>query len=167
MQAKTRTDFSSAVSKTLKVLKDGESYTQNKLAQKILALLSDVQSTLHERKIYISEMENAKVIRMGERSGLASFPEKIQNLILKTVYYPTTSREEEILTHLLLTNALDEKSSIVIPKDKILSELIEAEFVTKTNKGRFHLTSDGKMIAKGALKLYPELREINDLLKNK
>jgi len=177
MQAKTRTDFSSAVSKTLKVLKDGESYTQNKLAQKtdlnartiqkILALLSDIQSTLHERKIYISEMENAKVIRMGERSGLASFPEKIQNLILKTVYYPTTSREEEILTHLLLTNALDEKSSIVIPKDKILSELIEAEFVTKTNKGRFHLTPDGKMIAKGALKLYPELREINDLLKNK
>lgn len=167
---KTRTDFSSAVTKTLEILRDGEMYTQNKLAQKtdlnsrtiqkVLILLDDVQSALREKEIGITVMENAKVIRMSERSGLASFPEKVQSLILKTIYHPTTSREEEILTHLLLTNALDEKSAITIPKDKILKELIEAEFVSKTTNNRFYLTSDGKTIAKGALKLYPELREI-------
>jgi|APSaa5957512535_1039671.scaffolds.fasta_scaffold16147_2 hypothetical protein len=170
MQAKTRTDFSSAVSKTMEVLQDGEYYTQNSLAQKtelnsrtiqkVLILLNNVQSTLREKKIDISVMENAKVIRMSERSGLASFPEKVQSLILKTIYNPTTSREEEILTHLLLTNALNEKSAIIIPKDKILSELIDAEFVVKTTKDKFYLTSDGKITAKGALKLYPELREM-------
>ena len=170
MQAKTRTDFPSAVYRTLEVLKDGESYTQNKLAQKadlnsrtihkILILLSDVQLALREKEINISEMENAKVIRMNERSGLASFPDNVQSLILKTIYHPTTSREEEILTHLLLANALDEKSAITIPKDKILSELIDAEFVSKTSKDKFYLTSDGKTIAKGALKLYPELKEM-------
>jgi predicted transcriptional regulator len=72
---------------------------------------------------------------------------------------PTILREEEILTHLLLTNALDDKSAISIPKDKILSELIEAEFISKTNKGRFYLTSEGKTIAKGTLILHPELRK--------
>ena len=170
MQTKTRTDFPSAVTKTLEVLKDGEAYTQNKLAQKtdlnartiqkILILLNEVQTTLRERKIDIAEMDNSKIIRMREPSGLASFPEKIQSLILKTLYYPTTSREEEVLTHLLLTNALDEKSSITIPKDKILNQLIVSEFIAKTSNGRFYLTTDGKMVAKGALKLYPELKEM-------
>lgn len=174
MQARSRTDFSSAVFKTLEVLKDGESYTQNKLAQKtdlntrtinkILIMLTDVQNTLREKEIDISEMENAKIIRMNDRSGLASFPEKIQSLILKTVYNPTTSREEEILTYLWLSNAVDIKSSISIPENKILSELVDAEFITKTKDRKFYLTSDGKVIAKGALKLYPELREMKGLL---
>jgi len=170
MSTRTRTDFSTALTKTLEVLKNGEMYTQNKLAQKtdlnsrtiakILVLLDHVQSVLKENEIDISALENVKVIRMRERSGLATFPENIQKMIIKTIHYPTVSREEEILTHLFLRNATTEKSAVLIPEDSILKELVEAEHVSKTNDGRFYLTVDGGFIAKGALKLYPELQEI-------
>jgi len=170
MSTRTRTDFSTAVTKMLDVLKDGEVFTQNKLAQKtalnsrtiqkILIHLNKIQSILKEKEIDIVALKNVTVIRMKEKSGFASYPENIQKMIIKTVYYPTTSREEEILAHLLLLDATMKKSAVSIPEDKILKELVEAEHVAKTKEEKFYLTSDGILIAKGALKLYPELKEI-------
>ena len=170
MNTHTRTDFPTAVTKTLEILKKGETFTQNKLAQKtdlnsrtvnkILLLLGEVQSILKEKEIDISSSENVKIIRMKDRGGLASLPDSLQKLIVKTVYYPTASREEEILTHLLLRKAIDKNSAISIPKDKVLKGLIEAEHVSEIKGEKFYLTSDGVIIASGALKLYPELKEI-------
>lgn len=166
---RTRTDFPTAVTKALEILKSGESYTQNKLAQKtalnartiqkVLFLLDEVQSVLKEKEIDVSDLDNVKIIRMKERSGLASLPESIQKIIIKTLYYPTASRDEEVLTHLLIRNAIDSKSSVSIPEDKILQELQEAELVSKKDE-KFYLTDDGIMVAKGAMELYPELKEL-------
>lgn len=170
MYKKGRTDFLTAVTRALEILKDGESYTQNKLAQstdlntrtiqKVLFLLGEVQLVLKDKEIDITALDNVKIIRMKEKSGLAAFPDNLQKLIIKTLYYPTTSREEEILSHLLMRSALNEKLAISISENKILQELVEAEFVSKTSDGRFYLTSDGVMTAKGAIELYPELKEI-------
>ena len=170
MSTQTRTDFSTAVTKTLDVLKDGEVFTQNKLAQKtdinsrtiqkILIHLNKVQAILKEKEIDIAALKNITVIRMKEKSGLASYPENIQKMIIKTVHYPTTSREEEILVHLLLRDATMKKSAVSIPEDKILKELVEAEHVAKTKEEKCYLTSDGVLIATGALILYPEFKEI-------
>lgn len=167
--ARTRTDFPTAVTKALEVLKSGESYTQNKLAQKtelnartiqkVLVLLNEVQLILKEREIDVSDLDNFKIIRMKERSGLASLPESIQKMIIKMLYYPTASRDEEVLSHLLMRNALDERSSVSIPEDRILHGLREVEYVSKKD-GKFYLTDDGIMVAKGAMELYPELKEI-------
>jgi hypothetical protein len=166
---RTRTDFSTAVTKALKILKSGESFTQNKLAQKtalnartiqkVLLLLDEVQSVLKEREIDVSDLDNVKIIRMKERTGLASLPEGIQKIIIKTLYYPTASRDEEVLTHLLIRHAIDDKSSVSIPEDKILHGLQEAGYVSKKD-GKFYLTDDGVVVAKGAMELYPELKEL-------
>ncbi len=43
--------------------------------------------------------------------------------------------------------------------DSTLSGLVEAEHVAKTADGRYVLTEDGQMIAKGALDIYPELQQ--------
>lgn len=166
----SRTDFPTAVTKALKILKSGESYTQNKLAQKtdlnartiqkVLSLLGEVQSVLKEKEIDISELDNIKIIRMKEKNGLASLPDSLQKMIIKTLYYPTTSREEEILAHLLIKNAIDKRSAVSLSEGKILKKLEKAEQIAKTENGKYFLTDIGLVVAKGATELYSELKSI-------
>jgi hypothetical protein len=93
--------------------------------------------------------------------NLALYPEKIQQLIIKTAYYPTVSREEEILAYLFIANASDASRAVDIPEDSKLGELLGAEHVARTPGGRYYLTSDGQTIARGALRLYPELKDVS------
>lgn len=171
---KRRTDFVSALHKTLEILKSGEPYSLNKLSEeanlnfrtvkKIIGVLESNQSSFSGKSLDISVLDNLTVVRMKEQSGLTMFPEHIQNLIIKTMYYPTTSREEEILVYLFLKNALDSASAINLPENSTLQKLVGAEHIGKTDNDRYYLTSDGKYIAKGALKLYPELENISSRL---
>lgn len=165
-----RTDFVSAVTKTLRVLESGESYTQNKLAekaelnprtvQKILQHITQMQKYLNDQMIDISILDSSKIIRMREKSGLSSFPENIQRLIVKTAYYPVPSNKETTLFHLLLRKAASKKSAIALPEASELKELVQGEQIVKTKNGKFYLTEEGKIIAFGALKLYPELTQV-------
>ncbi len=167
---RSRTDFATAVQKTLEVLRSGEAYTQNGLAevtglnfrtvQKILAHLANVQSCLKDNVIDIASLDNSKVIRMKEKGGLASFPENIQKMIIRSLYHPTISREEEILVHLSIRDAVSTNSAVSMPEDAVLKELIGAEHVIKTKDHRYHLSEDGAVIARGALELYPEIRKM-------
>lgn len=165
-----RTDFVTAVRNILNVLKTGEPYTLNKLSEeahlnfrtvkKILEVLESNAELVSGKTLDVSVFDNLTVVRMKEKTGLTSYPQHIQNLIIKTAHYPTPSREEEILVHLLLKNALGSSSAITIPEDNILQELVDAEHVGKTKDHAYYLTSDGKYIAKGALELYPELQNM-------
>ena len=168
---KKRTDFASALHKTLDILKTGEPYSLNKLSEKanlnfrtirkVIEVLEDNQSSLSGKSLDVSILDNLTMVRMKEKSGLNMFPEHIQNLIIKTMYYPTVSKEEEILVYLFLKNALDVVSATSLPENSIIQELVSAEHVGKTSDGKYYLTSDGRYIAKGALKLYPELENIS------
>jgi len=165
---KTRTDFVTAHEMVLDVLKTGEPYSLSKLAQeaslnfrtvkKILHVLETSQSSFSGKHLDVTNLENITVVKMKEKTGMTMFPEHIQNLIIKTSHYPTVSREEEVLTYLFLKNATGKNSTIALPEGQILKELVEAEHVGKTS-GKYYLTEDGFFIAKGALKLYPELKE--------
>lgn len=93
---------------------------------------------------------------MKRTANMLSLPEKIRHLIIKA-YYPTISREEEVLTYLLAHNATDASSKIKMDKDQTLVKLIKAGHVEEKN-GKFYLTNMGKMVANGALILYPELK---------
>lgn len=165
---KTRTDFPTALEMVLDVLKTGEPYSVSKLAQeaslnfrtvkKILHVLESSQSSFSGKHLDVSNLDNLTVVKMKEKTGMTMFPEHIQNLIIKTSHYPTVSREEEVLTYLFLKNAINRDFRIDLPEDHVLKELVEAEHVGKIN-GKYYLTKDGSYIAKGALKLYPELKE--------
>ena len=167
---RTRTDFVTAYQKVLGILKSGEPYTLNKLSneaslnfrtvKKILYVLESSQSSFSGKHLDVSNLKNLTVIKMKEKTGLTLFPEHIQSLIIKTSHYPTVSREEEVLVHLLLKNATNRNSAMDLLEDQTLKDLVEAEHVEKTN-GQYFLTEDGKYIAKGALKLYPELEKIS------
>src|SRR5690348_8548744 len=117
-----RTDFVTAARKTLEVLKTGEPYTLNKLSEeahlnfrtvkKILDVLESNAKLVSGKTLDVSVFDNLTVVRMKEKTGLASYPQYIQNLIVKTTHYPIPSREEEILVHLLLESAMSISSTI-------------------------------------------------------
>lgn len=163
----TRTDLSTATGVVLKTLGSGEPFTLNKLSnetslnfrtvKKVLDLLEKYQAILLEKKIDVSNLDNLTIVQMRERSGMLSLPEKVRHLIIKASYYPTVSREEEILTYLLAHDATDATSRIKIDKDQILMKLVRAGHVGEKN-GKFYLTNMGKIVANGALMLYPELK---------
>ena len=165
---KTRTDFATALEMILDILESGKPYSMSKLAKeanlnfrtvkKILHVLESSQSSFSGKYLDVTNLDNLTVVKMKEKTGMTLFPEHIQNLIIKTSHYPTVSREEEILTHILLKNATNPDSAIDLLEDHILKELVEAEHVGKIND-KYYLTEDGRYIAKGALKLYPELKE--------
>lgn len=163
----TRTDLSTATGVVLKTLESGEPFTLNKLSnetslnfrtvKKVLDLLEKYQTILLEKKIDVSNLNKLTIIQMRERSGMLSLPEKVRHLIIKASYYPTVSREEEILTYLLVHNATELDSRIKIDRDRTLEKLIKAGHIEEKN-GRFYLTNMGKIVANGALTLYPELK---------
>ena len=153
----------------LETLKSGESFTLNKLTKetgldfrtvkKVMEFLEKSQSTFLEKKIDVLRSDKLTIIQMKERAGLASLPEHIQHLIIRTAYYPTVSRDEEVLAYLLIHNATNMNSGVYMEKDRTLMELVEAGHVG-TKNGKYYLTSVGKTVAEGALKLYPELKSI-------
>jgi predicted transcriptional regulator len=167
--ARSRTDFPTAVQQILQILESGEPYTLNRLTQesglnfrtvkKAVEFLQRNRRLLQEKTLEVSSADRLTIIRSRERAGgMALYPDRIQQLIIKTAYYPTVSREEEILTYLFIVNALDVSRAADIPEDSKLRELLEAEHVARTPGGKYYLTSDGQTIARGALRLYPELK---------
>lgn len=170
---KKRTNLIKATERVLKTLQNGEPYTLNKLSEKTklnfrtikksLAILELYQKLLENKRLDVSYLNKMASIQMKERVGMTSLPEKVQHLILKTSHYPTTSREEEILAFLYLHNAVDERSAITMSEDAKLRELVEAEHIIE-KKGKFYLSKMGGMVAKGAMKLYPELKKLRQII---
>lgn len=166
---KGRNDFTSAVRIILDRLEGGEPYTVNKLTdvtglnyrtvKKALALLESVQAELESKRLDISHADKMTMVHMKARVGMTSLPDNIQQLIIKTAYYPTPSAEEELLVHLLLHKAVGPASARPLRHFKTVDELVEAGQIGSKD-GKYYLSSMGKTVAEGSLKIYPELRDM-------
>ena len=90
---------------------------------------------------------------------MMELPDDIQKLIIRTKYFPQPSREDEIEVHLYSHKAFDDESAIFLEDTPMLRHLIDLERIKKSHgeKSRFYLTDIGKMVALGALDIYPEL----------
>ena len=93
---------------------------------------------------------------MKSKSGITSMPTLIQKMLISTLYYPTPDREEELLVYLLQNNATKNSSAIQMDSSRMLDELVAAGHVIKKGK-KYHLSEMGRITAKGAVSLYPEL----------
>lgn len=83
-------------------------------------------------------------------------PLNIQKMLLRTSYYPTPDRNEEVLVYLLQKGAIKNTSAIQMDSSTILDELVTAEHIIKKGK-KYYLSDMGVITAKGAMSLYPEL----------
>ena len=79
-------------------------------------------------------------------------------MLIRTKYFPVPSKEENIVTYLYLREALGKDNAVNLPENDILEQLVDAEQIQKAESG-YYLTEIGKMVAIGALEIYPELKE--------
>lgn len=168
-----RTSFPEAVKTILDKLEergDGISITRlaretglnRRTVEKALVLLTEVQEAFLEKKLDVMKVDRTKIVRL-RNTGLLGLPGNIQNLIIRTAYFPTPSREEEILVFMLLRDSVSPESAIRVERSELLEKLLRQEQVLESTDGRVFLSDEGQTVAEGSLKLYPELQEAVDL----
>lgn len=92
---------------------------------------------------------------MVEPIGFLSLPEAERLSYLRT-NYSVVGEEGLMMLSLYRAGAVSSKSGIKMTRSKIVDGLIDAEQIEET-KGKFFLTELGKRVAKGMLKIYPEM----------
>lgn len=162
----TRTDFATATLEVMKTIQNGDEYTLNMISEKTslnfrtvrksLKLIEEFQKEFELRKVNVTHLGNTTRIQMTPKTGITSMPINVQKMLMRTSYYPTPNRDEELLAYLSQQGAINLKSGIVMDSSKILDELVDAEHVIKKGK-KYYLSEMGAITAKGALSLYPEL----------
>ena len=90
--------------------------------------------------------------------GLLSLPEEEQLKIIRKEF-PALDEGEKIFINLLKSNATLKDSRVEITKTPFVEKLLNAEHIAETSMGNFYLTETGKIIARGAIKMYPDLTE--------
>jgi len=120
----------------------------------------EIQRVLKDKKIVMEKVNKTRVLRVEERSGMLSLPDHVQKIIIRSLYFPTPSREEEILVHLHLRNATNERTAIKSEDARIIRKLLRQGQILPTADKRIYLSREGFIVAKGALDTYPELMQI-------
>jgi len=167
----TRTSFPEAVKIVLNMMEKKRTLSVNALSQetglnrrtveKALGLLLEVQPYFLRKTLRLVEMNHSKLIEVNEKSGLLELPETIQRLIIRTAYYPNPSKEETILIHMCLKEAISPEKALSLDKDATIQRLVKQGQILQVERApRFYLSEEGKIVAEGALKLYPELKEL-------
>ena len=129
-----RTSFPEAVKAVLSTLEKGEAFSVTHLSretglnrrtvEKVLSLLCEVQKSLQDKRLDIIKANKTKIVQLKRSYGLLSLPENIQKLIVRAVYFPTPSREEELLVHLLLKEAWTPEKAIDLERTEIVEKLL-------------------------------------------
>jgi len=94
-----------------------------------------------------------------ERSGLLSQPEEQQIATIRK-YFPQPGPEDTLLTRLYITGATNPSKTAQIQETElpIAEKLATQGQLTKATAGKYFLTEEGITIARGTLKIYPELK---------
>ena len=169
-RAAERTSFPKAIKMVLNTLGTGESFSISDLSkqaninrrtvEKALEILEITQKYFQEKKLEITPLKHAKIVQLSERFGLLNLPEELQKLIIKTTYYPSPSREEEILVFAHRQEAFSPETAIKIENSTLVKKLLKQGQFHGTRDGKLYLSDEGRIIAAGALKLYPELNTL-------
>ena len=165
-----RTSFPDAVKTIMGALKEKRSLSVNALSretklnrrtvEKALKLLLDIQPYFQKMKLNPAVSDWRRLIEVSERTGLLELPENVQRLIIRTIYHPNPSEEEIILIHLLLNSAFSPQRSLSLNKTQTIQRLVDQGQIVEEND-KLYLSDEGKIVAQGALKIYPELSEIS------
>jgi len=131
--------------------------------EKTASVLEDMSKYLGQADIVFFNKGNMHLIEAkprGNQLGLLGLPRDVQNLIIRTKYFPQPSKEEEILVHLFIREAKDAKSALRLDETETIKKLLELENISRSHESTFFLTEVGKMVAIGALEIYPELKKL-------
>ncbi len=133
-----------------------ETGINRKTIEKAIELIAEWQRLTKGFHLEVEKLNRIKMIRLRKK-GLLSLPEDAQRRILRTEYFPKPSEEDMILIHLYQKDATTEKRSISLETTPILRKLLKQGQIIR-KKGKFYLSDEGSIVAKGAMRLYPELK---------
>jgi hypothetical protein len=123
-----------------------------KTTEKYLRALSNLEA--HGRITLVKAGTNVKLWGL-ERRGLASRPEEEQLRIVRK-HFPEADAKDRVLVGLFLGGALDENKAVNLDASDATEEL-RATGMIAIRDGHGYLTDLGATIAKGLLRIYPEL----------
>jgi|SRR5579875_1754112 len=134
--------------------------------RKAVSLLEQTKQFLDHKDLRIIRAGSRILLEMDQKKvKMMELPDDIQKLIIRTKYFPQPSREDEIQVYLYLKKAFDTKSAVFLEYTPIVRKLMKQQRIEKVRGGgeeepKFHLTEIGKMVATGALDIYPELERV-------
>jgi predicted transcriptional regulator len=140
-----------------------ETGLNRRTVKKTLDLLAETQKRLQDKTLDVTKLGQTTMIQLTERGGLLNLPEELQNLIIRTAYYPAPSRDEEILVFLYREKAFSPESAFILDSSALVKKLVEQGQLigtTKEGKRAYYLSDEGKIVSRGTLKLYPELESV-------
>jgi DNA-binding transcriptional regulator YhcF (GntR family) len=137
-----------------------ESQLHRKTVEKAIKLLLTEQEWLDNYRLKLLTVDNRKIITLESRTGLLSYPEDIQRLIIKARHFPMPTPEVYPLVYLYLNDAISlEKAISVKGKNEVLQKLLRQGQIREQKKSRYYLTEEGIIVAKGTLRIFPELEK--------
>ncbi len=167
---RTRTSFPEAVKITLDTLINGDIFSVSQLSresglnqrtiEKSLNCLLTIQDYFEKNKLIVNKTPGMIAVQLTEKSGLFSLPEKLQKFVIRTLYFPTPSREEEILVYLYIKEAFNPEDIEHLDKMDMVEKLEKQGQIIRAREGKYYLSDEGIIVAKGIIKLYPELLEL-------
>lgn len=123
-----------------------------KTTDKYLRALSSLAA--QGRVTLVKDGANAKLWGL-ERRGLASRPEEEQLRVVRK-HFPEADAKDRVLVGLFLGGALGDSKAVSLDASGATEELQTTGMIVM-KEGHGHLTDLGATIAKGLLKIYPEL----------
>ncbi|MHB8568105.1 MAG: hypothetical protein ACYC7D_15135 [Nitrososphaerales archaeon] len=131
--------------------------------RKTISLIEETKQFLERKDLRIIRGGSGILIQTDKKKvKMMDLPDDIQKFIIRTKYFPQPTREEEIQVYLYSRKAFDGKSALFLEDTPIVRELLKHERIEKTRgeEPKFYLTEIGKMVALGALDVYPELERV-------
>jgi len=163
--SQSRTAFPIALERTLDTLEEGRMFSIRKLAEatdvspttmkKVLKTLIFIQLRLRNKRIYLTKTSGTSIVQL-EPLGLSNLPNELQKHIIRMMYYPAPDEDQKLLVSLLQKKAMKKEKAIVLESSEELTKLVKQGQILESPKG-YYLSDEGIIVAKGALKLYPEL----------
>jgi DNA-binding transcriptional regulator YhcF (GntR family) len=131
--------------------------------RKAVSLLEETKQFLDHKDLRIIRGGSGILLQIDQKKvKMMELPDDIQKLIIRTKYFPQPSREDEIQVYLYLKKAFDSKSAVFLENTPSVRKLMKQERIEKVQgeEPKFYLTEIGKMVALGALDIYPELERV-------
>ena len=131
--------------------------------RKTISLLEETKQFLKRKDVQIIRGGSGTLVQTEEKKvKMTELPGDIQKFIIRTKYFPQPSREDEIQVYLYLRKAFDGESAVFLEDTPTVRKLMKLERIGKTlgEEPKFYLTDIGKMVAIGALDIYPELEQV-------
>jgi hypothetical protein len=135
--------------------------------EKCVELISTLEDKwLENYKLKLVNVDRKRIVALEKRMGLSSYPQQIQELILRSVYFEMPSPETSLLVNLYLKDATSGTSGIPVVDDPIVTRLLKQGQLLKAGN-RVYLSDEGMTVAKGALKIFPFLEEYRSTKKQR